>query len=477
MKDCFKIREFGAAGDGRTDDTPALEAALAAAARGGGTVLVSPGVYRTGPLTLGSGVELRVEEGAVLSFIPEFERYGPVRTRWEGVECWAMRPLLFASGAEKIALTGSGTLDGNGGVWWDAFRKIRAARRSWPETQGETRLARLNPDFQAQPSGGGGRETQFLRPPLVQFLDCADARMEGVRLFDSPFWNTHLVYCRALEIRGVLFRNPPDAPNTDGLNLDSCSDALVEDCEFDVGDDCLGLKSGSGEDGVRVNKPTERVTVRRCLMRAGHGGVVVGSETAGGVRDVSISECRFFGTDRGLRVKTRRGRGGRIENIALRDCVMDGTLCPVVVNCYYGPGGPPAHASEFSLSALPAGAMTPQIRGIRVERLRATGCRAAVGLAVGLPESPIRDIEILDSTFSLAAADLLPAEEAAMTRGLPPPDGRGFRLRNIEGLRIRGVSVALPEGEAFVMENNVTVEELSVPLTSAACGKDDTGTE
>jgi polygalacturonase len=456
------VRDFGAVGDGKADDTLSLRAALeAAAARGGGVVRVGAGTYRTGPLTLESGVELRVDAGAVLSFIPEFERYEPVRSRWEGVECWCMRPLLFARDARNVALTGGGTLDGNGAVWWNAYRAIRASGRKRPETDQELELARLNPDYLSQPSGGGGRETQFLRPPMVHFLDCRDVRIENVRLMNTPYWNTHLVYCRGIVVRGVLFRNPYDAPNTDGMNLDSCVDALVEDSEFDVGDDCLGLKSGSGEDGVRVGRPTERVTIRGCLMRAGHGGVVVGSETAGGVRDVSVSGCRFQGTDRGLRIKTRRGRGGTVENIALSDCEMEDTLCPVVVNCYYGPGGPSPDSPVFSLESQPAMPTTPKIRGIVVERLRATGCRSAAAFAVGLPESPIEGLSIIDSSFDLARPPTAPVEEAAMTRGLPTPAGRGIRLRNAVDVRLVGVQVFPEEERTFVLEPGVEFREFA----------------
>ena len=456
----INVREFGAIGNGIADDTISLKAALhTAAIRGGGIVRVGAGRYRTGPLELESGVELRIDLGAVILFIPDFERYEPVLSRWEGVECWCMRPLLFASGAMNVALTGGGTLDGNGAPWWDAYRAIRAAGRKRPETRIELELARLNPEFESQPSGGGGRETQFLRPPLVQFLDCENARIEGVRLMNSPCWNTHLVYCRGIAVRGVLFRNPPDAPNTDGLNLDSCSDALVEDCEFDVGDDCLGLKSGSGEDGMRVGRPTEHIVVRRCLMRAGHGGVVVGSETAGGVRDVTISECRFVGTDRGLRIKTRRGRGGAVEDIFLRDCEMENTLCPVVVNCYYGPGGPGADSPVFSLDSQPVTPTTPSVRRIGVERLRALDCRASAAFAVGLPESPIEDFSIIDSSFSIAASTDVPASEAAMSRGLPPPAGRGIRLRNATAVRLVGVTVASAGDRTFLIEEGTTFKE------------------
>jgi polygalacturonase len=192
---------------------------------------------------------------------------------------------------------------------------------------------------------------------------------------------------------------------------------------------------------MRVGRPTERVAIRGCVMRSGHGGVVIGSETAGGVRDVLVERCEFHGTDRGLRIKTRRGRGGTVENIALRDCLMTDVLCPLVMNCYYAPGGPPADAPEYSLDPRPIDATTPKIRGVTVERLRAEGCRAAAGFVVGLPESPVEELAIIDSHFSIAAANLVPVGEAAMSRGLPDAAGRGIRLRNVRGARIEGVRV------------------------------------
>lgn len=428
------------------DDAAVIQAAIdRLASDGGGRVRLSGGRFRSGPLELKSGVELCLEAGAVLSFIPEFERYVPVRSRWEGVECWAMHPLVYAFGAERIALTGRGVLDGCGRPWWDAYRAARAEGRKCPATEVERRLAALNPEYPRQPSGGGGRELQFLRPPLVQFVSCTQVVLRDLTLTDSPFWNTHLVYCSDIEVTGVRFRNPYDGPNTDGLNLDSCARALVSGCEFDVGDDCLGLKSGAGEDGLRVGRPTEDVTIRDCVLQGGHGGVVVGSETAGGVRRVRVSSCSFLSTDRGLRIKTRRGRGGTIEDLELSDCRMENVLCPVVVNCYYGCGGREEEAALFSLAPEAVAATTPAVRNIRIRRLQAEGCRAAAAFLVGLPERPVEELELEDCRFTLSEGGAVSPDQAAMSRGLPAAEGRGIRLRNARGVRMRSVEVRFPE--------------------------------
>ncbi len=216
-------------------------------------------------------------------------------------------------------------------------------------------------------------------------------------------------------------------------------------CEFDVGDDCLGLKSGAGADGLRVGRPTEDVVIRDCLLRGGHGGVVVGSETAGGVHRVRVSSCTFLSTDRGLRIKTRRGRGGTIEDLELSDCRMENVLCPVVANCYYGCGGREEEAALFSLEPQAVVPGTPAVRHIRIRRLQAEGCRAAAAFLVGLPERPLEELELEDCRFTLSEGGADSPDLAAMTRGLPPAAGRGIRLRNARGVRLRGVEVRFPE--------------------------------
>ncbi|MCX7948799.1 MAG: glycoside hydrolase family 28 protein [Treponemataceae bacterium] len=453
------------------DDSRRIQSAINnLAAAGGGSLHLRGGLFQSGPILLRSKVYLVIEKDTILYFIPDFDRYGPVWTRWEGVECWAMHPLIFARDSEDLGVRGRGIIDGNGKAWWDFLRQSRKEGRREPKHPFEERLAALNPTYRTQPSGGGGRELQFLRPPLLQFFNCKNVEIFDVHLQNSPFWNTHLVYCEQVHIAGVTFQNPHDGPNTDGLNLDSCSQVHIERCRFDVGDDCLGLKSGSGEDGLRVNRPTEEVLIEHCIMQGGHGGIVIGSETAGGVRNVTIRNCQLDETDRGLRIKTRRGRGGTIENIQLENCTMRGVLCPLVINCYYGPGGPPPEDPVFSCTPQPITVTTPLIRDIRVHGLKGEDCKAAAAFIVGLPERPIENVHIEDCVFTLSENTDHPPSEAAMYRGLPLPAGRGIRLRNIRHLQVKRTTVEFPartqeQKEPFLIEDNV--EDLSIEIETS----------
>jgi polygalacturonase len=275
---------------------------------GGGTLVVQKGLWYTGPVELCSHMTLELEAGAVVSFIPEPSLYRPVKTRWEGVTSWAMHPCVFASGADHVKICGNGVFDGSGQEWWKSVPEKKLQKK--PLDPIEKELASLNPGYENQPGGGGGRSSQFLRPPLMQFYECTDVDVCGVTLQNSPFWTFHPVFCSRLNIHDVTVCNPHDAPNTDGMDIDSCTDVVIEKCRISVGDDGIAIKSGSGEDGIRINRPSRNITVKGCTVEDGHGGVVIGSETAAGIDTVKVMDCRFEGTDRGIRIKTRRGRGG-----------------------------------------------------------------------------------------------------------------------------------------------------------------------
>ncbi|AEC01281.1 glycoside hydrolase family 28 protein [Parasphaerochaeta coccoides] len=448
----FDIREFGAVEGAGHDAGSAIAAAVAEASRHGGEVLIPSGTWHTGPVTLASGITFRLAEGSRLVFIPDEDLYVPVYSRWEGVSCWCMHPCLFISESHDVTVTGTGVIDGSGKSWWESARRKRALHMK-PETPMEKKLAALNPGYADQPGGGGGRQCQFLRPPLLQILDSTRVTVEGVTLTGSPFWTLHPVFSSGLTFRDVKIINPADAPNTDGIDIDSCQDVMVTGCLVDVGDDGIALKSGSGPDGIAAGRPTRNVRVSGCTVRSAHGGIVIGSETAAGISGLVAEDCLFDGTDRGIRIKTRRGRGGAISDLRFERLTMRNNLCPLAINMYYRCGT--TEGSLFSLSPEPIDDTTPSIGNILVRDCVATGSQASAGFIVGLPERPITELVVEDSSFGVMPESNVSTDESDMFLGLPHVDGRGIRLRNVQG-DFRSVKV---EGTVpiFVREEGIDV--------------------
>lgn len=449
----FSVKEYGAVGDGVHDDSDAFARALQAAGRIGGKVMVPEGTWSCGPIEIGSGVELHLERGARVKFIPDFSLYGPVRSRWEGVDCWCMHPCIHVHDANDVRITGEGTIDGSGELWWQASRFKRETQKG-PETALEKRFAALNVGFESQPGGGGGRQCQFLRPPLLQFQNCRNVILSGVTLIDSPFWTVHPLYCDGIFIDGVTIKNPSDAPNTDGIDIDSCRNVRITDCTVDVGDDGIALKSGSGPDGIAAGRPTCSVFVGRCTVRNAHGGIVIGSETAAGIWDVEATDCLFDGTDRGIRIKTRRGRGGHIHDLKFNRLTMRDNLCPFTVNMYYRCGG--FEDRFFSLEPQPIEDDTPAIERIRVDACHAQGSRSSAGFIVGLPERHIKDLVVTDCSFDVAPDASGAIDESEMYNGLPPVADRGIRCRNVEAT-FNGVTVGGTD-RPFILEEGCAVQ-------------------
>ncbi len=437
------ITEFGARGDGSWDNSKAFEEAFR---DGGVTVTVPSGIWLTGPITLKSDSTLRLESGAVIKFIPQPERYLPVYTRWEGVRCYAMHPLLYAENAENVTVEGEGIIDGSGRAWWELLYD-KKRRCAGPETDYEKNLASLNPGYEKDPSGGGGRQMQFLRPAFVQFNSCSNVTLKGIKIIESPFWTVHPVFSNNVKIEGITIFNPSDSPNTDAIDIDSCTDVTVSHCYINVGDDGICIKSGAGEDGIRADRKTYNVHVDSCTVSSAHGGAVIGSETAAGISDVVFSNCSFIGTDRGIRLKTRRGRGGTIENLTFRNISVDGCLCPFTFNMYYRCGA--TDDGLFTLDSLPSGPDTPHIRNILIENVTATDCRSSAGFIVGLPESPIENVTIRNSFFAVDTSSDVKPDVSEMYRGLPDVEEKGVRVRfaspKLENVVVEGVKKLLVE--------------------------------
>ena len=409
---------------------------------GGGVLQVGKGIWKTGPLTLCSDITLELEEGAVISFIPEPELYRPVKTRWEGVVCYAMHPCILADGETNVTICGKGTIDGNGKDWWNLLAEKR--KQGKPVAPIELELAALNPGYETQPGGGGGRNTQFLRPPLIQFHECKDVNLLDVTLVNSPFWTIHPVFTESIIIKGISVINPHDAPNTDGMDIDSCVNVTVVGCLISVGDDGIAIKSGSGEDGIRINKPSKNITICDCKVADGHGGVVIGSETAAGIENVCVENCIFDGTQRGIRLKTRRGRGGAVRHLEFSHLTMINNLCPLAINMFYCCGTNRNEPEFFSQEALPVKEDTPSIKDIVISGICARGCKASAGFIAGLPESPVENVVIEDSVFEVDMASDVEPDVSDMYAGIPSCKEKSFRLINVKNIQFGDTSVKGP---------------------------------
>ena len=353
----------------------------------GGTVIVPRGEWKSGAIHLKSNVKLYLEEGCVIHFSSCMEDYlPPVFTRWEGVECYNYSPLIYAADCENVTICGTGVLDGAGSAWWH-WKKLQqnaADHLIRAESQGiavEERVFATREDA--------------LRPSFIQFINCKHVTLEDFTIEDGPQWTIHPVYCEDVVVRGVTVNTK--GPNTDGCNPDSCRKVLIEDCTFDTGDDCIAINSGMNEDGWRVGRPCEQIEVKNCRFIGGHAAVAIGSGMSGGICDIWIHDCVARGTERGIRIKSMRGRGGYVKRVNVERMQMDEIEKEAIeVSMNYG-----------SSTAVPVSQKAPEFSELRFAHIR--GNHAAVGVSLcGLPESPLREITLED--VSIAAEDPLREE-------------------------------------------------------------------
>jgi len=420
----INIKDLGAVGDGKTNNTAIFNKAIPKDSK----IVVPPGIYLTGPIRLRTGVDLHLEKDAVIVFSDDFTLFSPVKSRWEGVECFGYSPCIYAENLQDVSITGTGTIDGNGALWQQEFKKLKQ-----PVTAMDNEFVKLNSGIDLSDCGGGGIGSFFFRPPLIQFNNCRNILLEGFTTRNSPFWNTHILYSKNVTIKNVTFQNPNDGVNGDGLDIDSCDGVNIFACNFDVNDDCLCFKSGIGKDGMRVNKPCENIIVKNCNMLRGHGSVVMGSETAGGIRNIELSDCVFNSTDRGIRLKSRRGRAGTVENITLNNITMNGVGCPIVMNLYYECGAKPEEIAYLSdRNPQPITNTTPHVKNIKITNVIASNAQSAASVFLGLPESPIENV-LFDNVKITMAKDCKPFRPA-MAFGMEAMKGQGLIADNVKNL-------------------------------------------
>ncbi len=379
----FDIREHGAKqcqweADTIFKSTAAIQQAIDACHDAdGGRVVVPAGDWVTGGLRLKSNVNLHVAEGATLHFTNDLEDYLPiVHVRYEGVEAYNYAPLIYAPNCENIAVTGGGVLNGHGHWWWQWFE----------ENDPGDRVAEAKVPLEDRDYGkGAGREG--MRPTFIVPWKSKNILVEGITLRDSPMWNVHPVYSEHIIVRGITVQSL-DTPNGDGVVPDSCRNVLIENNHLETGDDAVVVKSGLNEDGMRIGIASENIVVRNFSardVRTGSGGIVFGSETSGGIRNVYVTGGLFDGCDRGIRFKTTRGRGNVIENIYVENVEMKNIERQAVnFNTYY---------------EQEAIGKSPQFRNVLIENVTVDGATTAIEM-IGLPEKWLENIQIRNVKFT-----------------------------------------------------------------------------
>jgi polygalacturonase len=389
----FDIRNYGAQADGKHDNSQAFAAAIKACHdAGGGKVLVTEGAYLTGPIHLLSNINLHIAEGARILFITDPKAYLPaVFTRWEGMELMGYSPLIYAYEQTNIAITGKGILDGqaNRSTWWPWKGGAWKGGTDWSMPGFPTQDAARNKLMQDMERGVPVAERIYadganLRPPFIQPYACKNVLIEGVTITNAPFWLINPVLCENVTIDGVSCVS--HGPNSDGCDPESCKNVVIKNCLFDTGDDCIAIKSGRNADGRRLNIPTENVVISHCKMREGHGGVVIGSEISGGVRNVFVEHCEMSSPDleRGIRVKTNSVRGGVIENFYLRDITIGDVITAIVIDFDYEEGD--------------SGQFTPTVRNIDIRDLHCANAKHVFQVR-GYARSPIQNLHLTNCHF------------------------------------------------------------------------------
>ena len=384
----FEIGKYGAA-EG-ADCTEAIAKAIGAcSAAGGGTVLVPKGTFLTGAIHLKSNTNLHLAEGAVLRFYTDPKRYLPlVYTRWESTECMNYSPLIYAFEQTNIAVTGAGTLDGQADEqhWWPWKGNAKFGFKKGEPEQQPARAALVamgEKDVPVRERVFG--EGHYLRPNFIQPYRSTNVLIEGVTILRSPMWEVNPVLCRNVTVRNVKINS--HGPNNDGCDPDACSDVLIDRCEFDTGDDCIAIKSGRNRDGRRVGVACENLVVRDCVMKDGHGGVSIGSEASGGVRNVFVDHCRMDSPhlDRAMRIKTNSYRGGVIENIVMSNTTV-GQVAEAVLDI------------DFNYEEGKGGPFQPVVRNVLLENV--TSHKSKYGLTLrGFENAPIRGVRLVHCKF------------------------------------------------------------------------------
>lgn len=392
LKREFQIIQFGAVGDGQTLNTKAIQSAIdRCAANGGGVVVVPQGTFMSGAIFLKQGVDLRIDKDGMLKGTTNMDDYPAVATRWEGEEREWTSALVNAFDMHDFTLSGEGMLDGSGEKWVE-----------------------LNRDKRSAPTTG---KPKYGSPRLIAIQNCKNSEISGLNLKNQACWCLFILYSEKIEVKNLTIRAEHNIPMSDGIDVDSSNGIHIIGCDMDVNDDCIAIKSGKDEDGRRVNRPCEDILVEKCTFRYGHGGVSMGSEMSGGIRNVTIQNCVMEADNWApIRFKCQPSRGGVVENITYRDILLKDTR----------------KAFEFNMewrmvNPKPASDPLPVFRNVKI--INVSGTAANVGDMHGLKDSPIRNVVFENCDITAK---------------------RGFVLNNVEGLDLSGLKIQVSEGEPII---------------------------
>jgi len=411
----FNVLDYGAVADGKTLATKAIQKAVDIyAASGGGTVHFPPGKYLCGAILLKSNVTLHIGDGATLLASTNFDDFPPIKPGWRIQSDDTVRSSLITGlDLENIAITGRGTLNGQGQPWWQALRQD--SRRKKGEKQILT----------------------YGRPRVINLYRCRNVLIQAVTIVDSPSWTVHPVGCENLVVDGISIINPENSPNTDGVNPESCRNVRISNCFIDTGDDCITLKSGRDEQGRAKARPTENVAITNCVMYKGHGAIVIGSEMSAGVRNVTASNIICVGTDRAVRIKSTRGRGGVVENIRFSNFVVENVKEPISITAFYTKTDPE-----------PVSERTPVFRDIAISHftIKNSPCMAKI---FGLPEMPVHRLTIADIVADTVAGFVCDSVASLDLQNVQSNVDKGpaFDLRNCRNLELSGIKTTKPHAE------------------------------
>lgn len=461
------ITDFGAQTGGQFLCTQAFADAISAVSKkGGGKVIVPRGIWLTGPITLKSNLEIHTETGSLIVFSTDKSLYPLVETNFEGFDTWRCTSPVNGRNLENVAITGPGIIDGSGEAWRSVKREkltesqwkklvasgglVSENGKTWYPSQqfinGE-KVAEMNVPRNLKTKAEFEQIRDFLRPVMISLISCKKVLIDGPTFQNSPAWCIHPLMCEDFTLRNTTVRNPWFSQNGDGIDIESCKNSIIHDSNFDVGDDAICIKSGKDKEGRDRGIPNENLIVKNCIVYHGHGGVTVGSEMSGGVRNLHVSNCTFIGTDVGLRFKSNRGRGGVVENIYISDIEMINIPTQAIsFNLYYS-GRSASEDLEAGEKAsveklLPVTDETPQFKNIFIRDVNCKGALQGIYLQ-GLPEMMLENIRLenirMEADYGMICTDAKNVKIKNLT--LKTKKTPAIELRNSADVTINGLEV------------------------------------